>query len=180
MGATRIRKRLGIAVPLLAMYDAPRAQCVAMRIRTIQLNRTRGRPHGFLKGMLPIRRPPKEQSMPMIPRKRVQCCHAVRVDCQRLFGFANRLFENRSILLVLCLTQMCPRPKGHFVSAEMAGARAGSLQLLGSLDLWCDRGDNGSGYLFLHCEDVFQHAVIAFRPDVIAGQRVDQLAGHAY
>jgi hypothetical protein len=36
-----------------------------MRIRTIQFNGARGRPHGFLKGVLPIRRHPKEESSPM-------------------------------------------------------------------------------------------------------------------
>src|SRR5215468_8583374 len=75
---------------------------------------------------------------------------------------------------------MSPRLNGHFVSAEIAGARSAGLRSLGSLDLRCDRGDNGSCYLLLYCKDVLQHAVVALRPDVIAGQRVDQLAGHTY
>src|SRR5262245_36763846 len=74
---------------------------------------------------------------------------------------------------------MSPRPNGDFVSAEIAGARSTGLQSLGSLDLWCDRGDDGSCYLFLYCKDVLQHAVVALRPDVIAGQCVDELRRHA-
>src|SRR5215468_10913508 len=75
---------------------------------------------------------------------------------------------------------MNPRLNGHFVSAEIAGARSAGLQSLGTLDLWCDRDDDGSCYLLLYCKDVLQHAVVALRPDVIASQRVDQLAGHTY
>src|SRR5215471_15175326 len=75
---------------------------------------------------------------------------------------------------------MSPRLNGDFVGAEIAGARSAGLQSLGALDLRCDRGDNGLCYLLLYCKDVLQHAVVALRPDVIAGQRVDQLAGYAY
>src|SRR5215831_8920773 len=75
---------------------------------------------------------------------------------------------------------MSPRLNSDFVSAEIAGARSGRLRSLGNLDLWCDRGDNGLCYLLLYCKDVLQHAVVALRPDVIAGQCVDQLAGHTY
>src|SRR6516162_7626881 len=72
---------------------------------------------------------------------------------------------------------MSPRLNRHFVGAEIAGAQSAGLQSLGTLDLWCDRGDDGAGQFLLHREDVLQHAVVALRPDVIAGQRVDQLAG---
>src|SRR5262245_32807213 len=75
---------------------------------------------------------------------------------------------------------MSRRLNGDFVSGEIDGARAAGLRSLGVLDLWCNRGDNGSCYLLLYCKDVLQHAVVALRPDVIAGQRVDQLAGYAY
>src|SRR5262245_13140568 len=75
---------------------------------------------------------------------------------------------------------MSPRLNGDFVGAEIAGARSAGLQSLGALDLRCDRGDNGSCYLLLYCKDVLQHAIVALRPDVIAGQRVDQLAGDTY
>src|SRR5262245_32589870 len=73
---------------------------------------------------------------------------------------------------------MSDRPKRDFVSAEIAGARSDGLQLLGSLDLWCDRGDDGASQFFLHREDVLQHAIAALRPDVVGGQCVDELGGH--
>src|SRR5215470_19621217 len=75
---------------------------------------------------------------------------------------------------------MSPCLNGNFVSAEIAGARSGSLQSLGTLDLWCDRGDDGSCYLLLYCKDVLQDAIVALRPDVAASQCVDQLPGHTY
>src|SRR5215510_14614809 len=74
---------------------------------------------------------------------------------------------------------MSPCPKGDFVGSEIAGPRSTGLQLLRCLDLWCNRADNGPRHFLLYCEDVFQHAIIAFRPDVTASQRVDQQIGHA-
>src|SRR5262245_51174770 len=75
---------------------------------------------------------------------------------------------------------MSQRSKRDVVSTEIAGARSGSLQMFGNLDLWCDRGDDGAGQFLLHREDVLQHAVVALRPDVVAGEGVDQLTGHTY
>src|SRR5262245_23354129 len=72
---------------------------------------------------------------------------------------------------------MSPRLNGHFVSAEIAGAGSAGLQSFGTLDLRRNRGHNGLRHFLLHREDVLQHPVVALRPDVIAGQRVDQLAG---
>ena len=74
---------------------------------------------------------------------------------------------------------MSPRPKGDLVGGEIAGAPPGGLQLLRGIDLRRDGAHDGPCYLLLHLEDVFKHAVVAFRPDVIAGQCVDQLAAHA-
>src|SRR5215510_1062486 len=69
-------------------------------------------------------------------------------------------------------------PKRDFVSAEIARVPSGGLQSLGTLDLWCDRGDDGAGQFLLYREDVLQHAVVALRPNVVAGQCVDELGGH--
>src|SRR5262245_38062330 len=73
---------------------------------------------------------------------------------------------------------MSPRLNGDFVSTEIAWAASGNFQLLGSLDLWCNRGNNCSRYLLLYCKDVLQHAVVALRPDVAASQCVDKLGSH--
>src|SRR5262250_944894 len=71
VGATRIRDRLGIADDhreARSEYYASRtmgAQRIAMRIGTIQFNGARGRPLGFLKGVLPIRRQPIHDGSPL-------------------------------------------------------------------------------------------------------------------
>src|SRR5215467_11993516 len=100
-----------------------------MRIRTIQFNRTRGRPHVFLQGVLPIRCDLKVQSGRMSKRKRMQRAHAVRVNRECFFGLANRLAKKCSIRLVLSLSRMSPRPKGDFVSTEVLGVTSISLEL---------------------------------------------------
>ena len=64
VGATCIRERLGIAIPLSAIHDVHRAQRVAMRIRAVEFNGARDRPRGFPKGVLPIRRHLIEESAP--------------------------------------------------------------------------------------------------------------------
>ena len=73
VGAACIRERFGIAIHLAAQQNAPPSQRVAKRIRTVQFDRTRGRPRGFPKGMLPIHRHLKEQS---IPRAKAIVCSA--------------------------------------------------------------------------------------------------------
>ena len=76
--------------------------------------------------------------------KCMQCQHAARVDRQRFSCLANRLIDKRSIRLVLSLPRMGPRPKGDFVGTEIVGAASSGLRLLRRLDLWRDRGHDGS------------------------------------
>ena len=53
------------------------------------------------------------------------------------------------------------------------------LLRLGIEDLRRDRADDAARQLLLDREDILEDPVIAFGPDVAAGQRVDQLAGDA-
>src|SRR6266851_5109288 len=108
----------------------------------------------------------------------MQCQHAPRVNRQRFFCLSDRLIENRSICLVPSLPRVGVCSKSDFVSAETVGSAPDRLRVLHSLDLRRDLGHDDSGYFFLYREDVFPHAVVALGPDLIAAQRVDQLAGH--
>src|SRR5262249_44490403 len=121
-----------------------------------------------------------EKGIPMSLRKRVQRPHVVRVDGQRFSGFADRLVEDFRIILVLSLQGMFPCPEGDFVAGEALRPASSGLQSFGSLYLWCDPRANGSCSFLLDCKDILQHAVVAFRPDVVAGQGVDELGSHTY
>ena len=54
----------------------------------------------------------------------------------------------------------------------------GTKPLLG-VEMRLDRRDDALGDVVLHGEQVFQHAVVAVGPDVLAGLGLDQLAGDA-
>src|SRR5262245_30057879 len=75
---------------------------------------------------------------------------------------------------------MSPRPEGDFVRSEIARALPSSLRLLSRLNLWRNRTDNGLCQLLLQLEDILQHAVVALCPNLITGERIDQLARHTY
>src|SRR5262245_40275392 len=75
---------------------------------------------------------------------------------------------------------MSPRLNGDFVGGEIARVPPSGPRLLGRLDLWGNCADDSLCQLPLQFKDVFQHTVIALRPNMIAGQRVDQLAGDTY
>src|SRR5262245_30827797 len=106
----------------------------------------------------------------------MQCPRAVRVYRQRFARLPNRLFNKRGIRFISSLLRMDPSPHRDFVGTEVNGVAASGLRSLSRLNLRFDSGNDGSSNLLLYREDVFKHAIVAFRPDVIAGERVDQLA----
>ena len=53
------------------------------------------------------------------------------------------------------------------------------LLTFGIVDVRCDRRDDAARQFLLHLEDVLQHPVVLLGPQVVAGERVDQLAADA-
>src|SRR5262245_1928398 len=73
---------------------------------------------------------------------------------------------------------MGPCSKSEFVCTEIGGPSSTGLRLLHGLYLGRDLSHDRPCHLLLHLENVLQNAVVAFRPDVIASWRVDELTGH--
>src|SRR4029077_17103744 len=115
-----------------------------------EFDRAREGPRRFPKRVLAIRRQLRDQGISVGTRKSEQGQHAVRVDRQRLSRLPDRLIDKSSIRLVISFQRMSPRPKGDFVSAEIAGAPPGGLQLLRRIDLRRDGAHDGPCYLLLH------------------------------
>ena len=68
------------------------------------------------------------------------------------------------------MLQGSPRACGEPVSAGSGNRAVKAAELR----------DNRLRNLVLHSEDIIEGALVALRPDVVAGRRVDELRGDAY
>src|SRR5262245_1090196 len=169
VGTLSILERFGIAIHLASQHGAVSSQRVTKRVRTVQVDRTRGCQCCFPKRILRINSVLLECRPAASKRNCMQGQHTPRIDSQRVSRFANSLIEEQAIRVSTSLPRMRPGHNSKFVGTEIVGTASSRLRLLRCFDLWCDRSHDGSRQLLLYCEDVFKHRVIAFSPDVVAG-----------
>ena len=79
--------------------------------------------------------------------------------------------------------RQCLRPGDDdaFISTKRFRSKAMHLValLLLLVEVWRDGHHDAASQFLLHLEDVFQHPVVLLGPQMIAGERVDQLGGDA-
>ena len=107
--------------------------------------------------------------------------HAKRLAVVRIDG--GRLLEQglrHQIVLTRHAPEMRERPHHQIPCVHAVRRLAPRTKGFRGIELRLDRGDDGLGDLVLHREYVGKGAVVAFRPDIVAGGGVTELNGDAH
>jgi len=154
-------------------------ECIGIAVVTVDRDRLRRRRQARLPGSRRLGRRAVLDMLELHPVHDLQRQAASRVDGQRGLGLGQRFVELADVGVEAGHPVFRQGADAVFVDAQALGAAPMHLLALGIVDVRGDRRDDAACQFLLHLEDVFQDSVVLLGPQVVAAQRIDQLAGDA-